>query len=171
MCDILKNFRFFDLFVFTLLMVVSEFLSSFLFDVLSSGFYLSFSTLLFLIVSIRWGWWALIPFVLSGIPLVLKGDYDLVLGIIYHCVVNAFAIIPILFLGKKDRNVVKKSNLALIIYILSVLISLSLGKGLVIFIHSKNIAGMYGYFVSMLFTFVVNTLLMFLFVKSKHTVR
>ena len=124
-CDILKNFRFFDLFVFTLLMVVSEFLSSFLFDVLSSGFYLSFSTLLFLIVGIRWGWWALIPFILSGIPLVLKGDYDLILGIVYHCIANAFAIIPILLLGKKDRNIVKKSNWTLLLYILSVLLKRS----------------------------------------------
>lgn len=65
----MNKIRFFDLFIFTILAILSEFLSSYFFNKVGSQFYLSFATLIFIIASIRWGAYSVFVIILSGIPL------------------------------------------------------------------------------------------------------
>lgn len=47
------------------------------------------------------------------------------------------------------------------------LVSLSFGKGLAILMINKDLNGMLSYLVSMIFTFVINIIVIMIFIKSK----
>ena len=168
------NFRKIDLFVFSILSIACEFLSSFFFKRLDSGFYLSFSVLLFLISSLRWGIYGVIPFVLSGLPLVYLDNIGYLNGVIYYMGANIFAIIPMvifhLFIKKdRDRNWIISSPYRLILYSIFSLLSLSIGKGIALFIINRDLTAILGYFVSNIFTFIITTIVLFILTKFKNS--
>ena len=147
----MNKIRFFDLFIFTILAILSEFLSSYFFNKVGSQFYLSFATLIFIIASIRWGAYSVFVIILSGIPLLFtQNQNDVYSGILYYCIANVFAVLPILLYGRKNRNLIVKSSYKLLIYIVLVLVSL-------------DYLGFYKYFVSMIFTFSINAIIILLF--------
>ena len=83
----MNKIRFFDLFIFTILAILSEFLSSYFFNKVGSQFYLSFATLIFIIASIRWGAYSVFVIILSGIPLLFtQNQNDVYSGILYYCI-------------------------------------------------------------------------------------
>lgn len=150
----MNKIRFFDLFIFTILAILSEFLSSYFFNKVGSQFYLSFATLIFIIASIRWGAYSVFVIILSGIPLLFtQNQNDVYSGILYYCIANVFAVLPILLYGRKNRNLIVKSSYKLLIYIVLVLVSLSISKGIALMIINHDYLGFYKYFVSMIFTF------------------
>lgn len=163
----MNKLKLFDLIMFSILSVLCEFLSIFCFKKMHSGFYISFASLLFLILSIRWGSIAAIPFMLAGIPSLFLDPIGIWQGIIYYLIANGFAAIPIFLYRNKNRNEIIKHPERVIIYVLLVLVSLSFGKGLAILIINKDLNGMLSYLVSMIFTFVINLIVIMIFIKSK----
>lgn len=164
----MNKIRFFDLFIFTILAVISEFLSSYFFKKVGSQFYLSFSTLIFIIASIRWGAYSVAVAVLSGIPLLFtQNQNDMYSGILYYCIANVFAVIPIIVYGRRDRNLIVNSPYEFFLYILSILICMSISKGIALIIINHDYLGFYKYFVSMIFTFSINVIILFLFRRFK----
>lgn len=159
----MNKIRFFDLFIFTILAILSEFLSSYFFNKVGSQFYLSFATLIFIIASIRWGVYSVFVIILSGIPLLFtQNQNDVYSGILYYCIANIFAVLPILLYGRKNRNLIVKSSYKLLIYIVLVLVSLSISKGIALMIINHDYLGFYKYFVSMIFTFSINAIIILL---------
>ena len=65
--------------------------------------------------------------------------------------------------GRKNRNLIVKSSYKLLIYIVLVLVSLSISKGIALMIINHDYLGFYKYFVSMIFTFSINAIIILLF--------
>ena len=102
--------------------------------------------------------------ILSGIPLLFtQNQNDVYSGILYYCIANIFAVLPILLYGRKNRNLIVKSSYKLLIYIVLVLVSLSISKGIALMIINHDYLGFYKYFVSMIFTFSINAIIILLF--------
>lgn len=164
-----------DIWIFTFLSILCEFLSSYFFDILESGFYLSFAFLILLIMTLRWGAIGIIPFVLSGIPsIIMDKNLEIWQSILFYMVANAFAVIPILVYKKafkgKDRNFIIKKPLYLLLYSFLALLSLALGKGIACLIINQDFSAMAGYLVSMIFTFVLAYLILYGLSKLKNTI-
>ena len=145
--DTLDNMKKIDLVFFTILAIAAELISSLSFKHLHSGFYFSFAILIFIVFSIRWGKIAIVSLVLSGIPLLFTdpvGSFqgiEIWKGILYHIVANGFAVIPIAIYGKRNRDKIAKSPLFIFLYVLSVFLSLSIGKEIALLILYKDPLG------------------------------
>lgn len=164
-----------DLYVFSFLSILSEFLSLFFFERLNSGFYLSFAFLLFLIISLRWGIVGIIPFVLSSIPsILLDKSISWYNGIIYYTFSNIFAVIPILiytyFMKKKSRTNLINKPFLLFLYSLTTLLSLAIGKGLACLIINNDYKAILGYLTSMTFTFILSFIIIYGLSKLKNSI-
>ncbi len=169
------QFKKLDIYIFSILSIICEFLSSFFFKRLDSGFYLSFSLLLFLISSLRWGIKGIIPFIVSGIPLIFLDNIGYLNGTLYYVIANAFAVVPIvifeLFIKKnRSRNVIIKSPYSLLLYSLLCMISLSVGKALVLLIINHDFTAIGGYLVSNIFTFVLSYIVLYILSKVKNSI-
>ncbi len=164
-----------DICLFTIIALVFELLSNYFFNILESGFYLSFSFLLFLILSLRWGIIGIIPFVISGIVSVfMNQNLGTLNAILFYVISNVFAVVPILLFQilKKDknRNFIISSPLNLFIYAFSSLIFLALGKGLACLIINGDFQAFKGYFISMIFTFILSYLIILGLSKLKNSI-
>ena len=164
-----------DLIIFSFLAVLFEFLSSYFFDILQSGFILSFSLLIYLIMSIRWGMIGIIPYVLSSIPLIfLDKNLEIYEGILYYGVANIFALIPIMIYSlvfkHKSRNEIIKSPLYMILYCLATFLSVAIGKGLILLILYQDLSGILKYLVSMIFTYVLTLIVFYSLTKLNNSI-
>lgn len=164
-----------DLYVFSFLSIICEFLSLYFFDILNSGFYLSFAFLLFLIMSLRWGYIGIIPFIISSIPAIaMEKNLELYQSIIFYGFSNIFAVIPITlyrFVDKKqNRNLIIQKPLYLLLYSFLTLLSLAFGKGVACLIINHDFKAMLGYITSMIFTFVLSYAVLFGLSKLKNSI-
>lgn len=167
----LYNFKKVDLIFFTFLAMATELISSLSFSKLNSGFYFSFAILIFVVFSIRWGKIAVVSFVLSGIPLLFTEPNGHISNIgyriLFYVLTNIFAVIPILIYGKRSRNRIATSPLWLSLYVLSVILSLSIGKELALLIINKDPLGGVAYFVSQIFTLILTILILIILSRLK----
>ncbi len=167
------NLKKIDFIFFTVLAIVAELISSISFSKLHSGFYFSFSILIFIIYSLRWGKSAIITLVLSGIPLLFTQPIGNVLGIeiwkgiLYHMLVNVFAVIPIWIYGNRNRNKIIANPTLLALYVFCVFVSLSIGKEIALLIISRDPLGGIKYFVSQIFTLVLTILILLILLRLK----
>lgn len=173
--EINMTFKKFDIIMFSILAILSEFLANFLFDVFNSGFILSFSLLIFLIASLRWGVVGIVPFLLSSIPsIALEHNMELWQSIIYYFVANAFAIIPTCFYAfackNKSRNKIIKSPLYLILFSLASFLSLALGKWIAIIVINHDVEAILSYFSSMILTYCLTLIVLYALSRLRNSV-
>ena len=153
------SFKKFDLVCFSVLAAISEIMSYMLLNVLNSGFYFSFSTVLCLITMLRWGAIGIIPGVIGSVFGIFFSDMNLWGGFLYYGVANLFLVIPMLLYGKRDRNRISEDSLKLFLYILLSHICLSIGKGFAILIISGEITGVIDYFGATFLILVMNEII------------
>lgn len=162
-----------DFFFFTILAIAAEFISSFSFSKLNSGFYFSFATMIFIIYSLRWGKVAIISLLMSGVPLLFTQPVGNALspeiwkGIVYHILANGLAVLPILLYGSRNRNKIIESPFWLSLYVFLVFLFLSLGKEIALLIINQDALGGIKYFVSQIFTLVLTILILLILTKLK----
>lgn len=149
-------FQYFDLLFFSLLAVVSEVMSHVLLEFWNSSFYFSFSMVLSLISMLRWGFAGAVVYVIGGIPDILLSGMPLWSGILFYVLPNALIGIPMLFYGDRNRDSIAGGHVYLLLYILLSHCSLSLGKGIVIFLLTGEITGAADYFGATFFILVIN---------------
>ena len=113
----LKQYRNLDLFIFSILAMVSEFLGTFLLESLFSGFAVSFASLVAIIAIFRWGFWGGIVYVLSGIPMIFIYKEDLLDNLLYFVVGNSFIFIVPLFY-RRSLNQIRDKTFSYNIFIL-----------------------------------------------------
>ncbi len=164
-----------DLIIFSFLSILFEFLSSYFFNFLNSGFILSFSLLIFLIMALRWGIMGIVPFLLSALPLIaMEKSMELWQSILYYLVANVFAVIPIgcytLFCKGKSRNVMIQSPVYLILFSLATFLSLAIGKWIACIIINQDVASIGGYFISMIFTYILTILVLYALSRLKNSI-
>ncbi len=164
----LAKFRSADLFFFSVLAIVTQYLSTAIFTDHGAGFRISFGLLIFVIASIRWGYKAVIVYICVGLIEMYRNPMNNVLyNIILYIVGNAFAALPIYFYGKRDRNKLVSNIGVMCLYAFLVLLSLSIGKGVAILIIEGDALGFLSFFASMLLTFVISLILMIAFCARK----
>lgn len=165
-----SKFIMIDLTIFTILACVAEFLSGFMFNYFNSGFYMSFSLMITIIVIVRWKYLGIIPAICSGIVAMIMNQFGIMtdkpMGLgqcfAYYVLANCFVILPILFYRKNfDESLNKKTNF--IIFILLSFLFIALGKGTVIFFVSHEWDGFISYFATSLFTLVISLIFLLLF--------
>lgn len=167
------NLKKIDFIFFTILAIAAELISSISFSKLHSGFYFSFSILVFIIYSIRWGKSAIFSLILSGIPLLFTQPIGNALGleiwkgILYHMLVNVFAVIPIWIYGSRNRDKIISSPFLLFLYVFFVFLFLSIGKEIALLIINRDPLGGIKYFVSQIFTLVLTVLILFILLRLK----
>lgn len=168
-----SKFMFLDLFIFSILAGIAEFLSIFMFKIFSSGFYMSFSVMIIIISMVRWKYAGIAPAIVSGVVALILNQFKILSetpmtiphGILYYVVANCFVILAIPFFHKNWKDAMnKKSNF--VIFIVLSFVFIALGKGLMIFIINGALDGFLSYFTSTILTLVISLILLLLF-KSK----
>ena len=77
-------------------------------------------------------------------------------GILFYVLPNALIGIPMLLYGDRNRDSIANGHVYLLLYILLSHCSLSLGKGIVIFLLTGEITGAADYFGATFFILVIN---------------
>ncbi len=167
--DSKKQFKLIDLILFTILAIASEFMGIYFIRIFSeAGYVISFSFLISLIAIYRWNSIGAIPYVASGIVVLLLNleNDQITYQILYYIVANLMiALTPLLFkFIKKDK--LKHSSSLLFLYILFPLICITIGKGLIILIFEHTAAGFINYFASQLFTIIISYLILYIVSKK-----
>ena len=154
-----SSFIMIDLLFFTILAVLSEFMSNMLLRTWHSSFYFSFSIALCLIAMIRWGVIGVVVGILGGIPGILFSDMSFFAGILFYGLANGLLGLPMLIYGKRERNKIVRHHGCLLLYVLLSHGCLSLGKGIVIFLLTGETTGAIDYFGATCFILVINMIL------------
>lgn len=156
-----------DLIVFSFLAVISEFLGNYLLNFMNVGFCISFASLICLIAMVRWGAIGSITYILAGIPMIVISESTMNYsnGFLYYVIANAFIVIPLLLWNKRDRNKLIDKWYKKILYPLVCLGFLSVGKGIAIVMITGELTGLVDFAGSMLFTLVINIILLFVLSK------
>jgi len=149
--------------VFSFLAIVSEFLGNYLLNFMNVGFCISFASLICLIAMIRWGAIGGLTYILAGILMIFisestMNDFE---GFLYYVVANAFVAFPLLLWNKRNRNTLINKWYKKILYPIICLLFLSIGKGIAIIIITGEITGVIDFAGSMLFTLVIDIILLF----------
>ncbi len=167
------NFIVIDLFVFSFLAVVSEFLSIYTFEKLNASFYISLSIMIGIISIVRWGVYGIIPFVFSGIVSFIMNQQGYLTeqpmvwyyGLLYYVLGNVFLMLP-LFYYSKNRDAKIETTGKFFLFIVFCFLGLAVGKGLFIFIITGEVDGLLSYLASVGLSFVISTIVLILF-KTK----
>lgn len=164
-----RDFKFADLFVFTLLAVASEFFGYFLVGKLNmdAPFYISFSIAISIIAIVRWGVVGIVPFLFSGISLIYLKGSGIGEGILLEVVANLFLIIPFLFIINKKRDLIINDKVKMLALAIASILSLYVGKGIAIFIIEGEALGGLGYFTNSLFIILMNLLIIAFLINTK----
>lgn len=162
-----KDFKIFDLIVLSALAIGIEFLGYFLVDKLESSIYLSFALVIGIIAQVRWGLIGMIVFVLSGVPLLFLKNGSFVSMFFYEIIANAFICIPFLVMKKRNRDELVSTPLKAFLLCLLCVVSISIGKGIVLGVVEQDISSVLKYFSSTLLIFVINILIFMMLVYNK----
>lgn len=136
----------FDLAFLSVLAAVSEWMGNAFLPVWGSGFYFSFSIAIGLIAMVRWGAVGTAVGVIGGIPGMLFSKMTFGGGILFYVIANVFLGLPILLYGKRNRDRIAGNGTFLMLYVLLSHISLSVGKGIAIFLLTGETTGAVDYF-------------------------
>lgn len=163
-----KQFKIIDLSIFTILAAASEFMSLYFIRIFSeAGYVISFSFLISLIAIYRWGRLGAIPYIVSG--LVLLGIHfqsdDILFQICYYVIANFMMLFTPMLFKFFSKKKIKQSVSLLFLYILFPLISITIGKGLMILIFEHTALGFIDYFASQLFTIVISFIILNIVVR------
>ena len=162
-----SKFKYTDLLIFSILAVLSELAGNVLVDQLNSMFYMSFASIIAIIALLRWGPAGVLVYIATGMySFLVASDYTLG-NIMLHIVANMFIAIPSLFILNKNRDSIIKSEGRLVLFILLCYLSLSIGKGLAIFIITTETDGVISYLSSQSFVFLIS--IIFAVVLSKKS--
>jgi len=95
----------------------------------------------------------------GGIPGILFSDMSLFSGILFYVAANGLIGLPMLLYGQRERDRIVGNHVFFLLYILLSHVSLSLGKGIVIFLLTGEITGAVDYFGATCFILVMNLIL------------
>lgn len=154
-----KEFLKIDLVFFSALAIISEIISQYFLGRWNSSFYYSFAIAIGLIAMLRWGAIGVVVAMAGGLPMLFFSDMDVWSGILFYIVAGLFAGIPIAVYGSRNRDIIISHPLYLMFYILLSHCSLSVGKGIAIFILTGETTGTVDFFSATLFILVINTIL------------
>lgn len=149
-------FAWFDLIFLSFLAAISEWMGNGLLKVWDSSFYFSFSIAIGIIAIIRWGIPGIIVGIIGGCPGIFFSNLFLRDGILFYSLANLFLGIPILFFGKRNRNMISKYPLYLTAYIIMSHVCLAIGKGIAIYVLTGEVTGMVDYFGATFLIMVIN---------------
>lgn len=148
----------FDLAFLSVLAAISEWMGNAFLPIWGSGFYFSFSIVIGLIAIIRWGIIGTAVGVIGGIPGMFFSNMTFGGGILFYVVANLFLGIPMLLYGKRNRDRIAGNMFFLALYVLLSHMSLSVGKGIVIFLLTGEMTGAIDYFGVTFLILVINVI-------------
>lgn len=152
----IQQFMWFDLVLLSLLAAISEWMGNAFLPLWGSGFYYSFSIVIGLIAMIRWGAAGVTVSVIGGIPGMFFSHMTFGSGL--YVMSNLFLGIPVLLYGQKNRDRIAGSMVFLASYVLLSHISLSAGKGMIIFLLTGERTGAIDYFGATFLILVINVI-------------
>lgn len=164
-----KNYKFADLVIFSFLALLGSFISEYVFLQLEHPmFYLNFGLLIGAITLVRWNLWGTIPFVLSGVPMLIFrfGSGELWYQILFYVAANATLGLSFISFRFFDKNKIHTSFKFSLLYLMMVFLSVILGKSLVLTFSGEGFfTSVSEYIAAELFTFSITTLA-FLFINK-----
>lgn len=167
MIDSVEKYRLFDLILLSVIAVVCEIVGEILHITLpGAGYYLSFSILIALIAMIRWGKWGAVVYIVAGIPMIFLHNSTVIENIMLYPIANAFIAVSCIVFRFVDRDRIKDNIIRLFLFTVTAYLSVSIGKGVGIFI----LTGVFGksaayYFLTQLFNM---TMVFLILIIIKH---
>lgn len=161
------TFQKIDLAFFSTLAIISETMSQYFLGRWNSSFYYSFAIAIGLIAMIRWGGVGVITIMAGGVPMLFFSEMNVWSGILFYIAAGLFAGIPIAIYGNRNRDVIISQPLYFLLYIFFSHCSLSVGKGIAIFILTGEKTGIVNFFSATLFILVINAILC-LVLRMRH---
>jgi len=151
MSDELKAYCKIDLSVLIILAIITQ-LSGYILNLKfpEANFYINFSILIGLLAIVRWGYLGVIVYVVAGLSMLFISDTSYLETILVYPFANAFIILALVFFKLFDVSKLKENNLVLILFILTIFVSVSIGKGIASFILGNQLIS------SILYYFTVN---------------
>lgn len=160
-----KQFKTVDLVVFSVLALISEFVSIQLLNVFDgAGMVFSFAILITLIAIYRWGYIGSIVYVVAGLgSLFVSTNYGV--NILYYPIANIAIVGTVLVFKVLKKEDFKTKGLYLFIYSVVPILFLSISKGLILWIVDGNVFGFTDYFASQLLTILITFIVLNLVVR------
>lgn len=162
----MKEFRFFDLFLLSILALVAGICSDYFITQMYSNFYYSLRTAVLLIALIRWGKYGVFPIFVSSVGMAIFshmfGNFTVVDSIWYYCMADLFLAVPMLCYGNRDRDIIPSKWHYLAGYVVLSHITLTIGKGVAIFIVTGEVTGAIDYFAANFTILVIDCIVVLL---------
>lgn len=163
-----SKYRFADLTVFSLLALLTSFISEYAYIKLSNPmFYLNFGLLISTIAIVRWNHLGAITYVVAGIPMLLMRTvidaYWVHFG--FYVVANLFVGGACLVFKFIDKQRISSSISHTLLYLFSAFLFVAIAKGFILAISGDNfLISVYSYLVAELFNMVI-TVIAFVFIN------
>ncbi len=158
----MKQFRNIDIFIFAILATVANYLSIKYGNQFSTMYYYTLKWIILLVVMLRWGRYGVISLLISNCLLIFTTEMSIINFVIYEIVAGMFFALPIVLYWNRDRNLIIKSKLKFVLFILFSHFSLCIGKGIAIFVIEGVATGVQDFLASTLLIIVIDILVGFL---------
>lgn len=124
-----STYRSIDIAIFTLLMIIFEFLSIKGFEWLNGIYSLSLFLVISLITMLRWKFWAIIPIIASGITYSLAHQDGTYQNMIVYSVGNLFSLLSLVWIFPDQKKLEK--NHFVILFVLTGFFSYCVGRSFI----------------------------------------
>jgi len=136
----MKKYCEIDLSVLIILAVVTQLMGQLLSQQFpEANYYLNFSILVGMLAIIRWGYLGSIVYIIAGFAMFFISDVSAIKTLLLYPFANAFIILAINFFKIFKVEKLKENNLILILFIITVFVSVSIGKGVAAFLLGEQL--------------------------------
>lgn len=157
MIDSIEKYRIFDLTILSILAIGAEILGHVLHIKLpGAGYYLSFAILIAIVAMIRWGAFGAAVYVIAGITMIFMNEGPVLESILLYPFSYAFIGLSAVSFKFVNRHKMKDNIFVLLVFSIIAHISVSVGKGLAMYLLTGDFIDSFIYFnLTQLFSMVI----------------